>query len=132
MMRVGLYKPVHVKTVRSQEIRMLLTARKFVQTKILDAQNNLRGLLRTFGLKVGAVTQHQFERRIIELLERSPHLGLIIEPLLEVRRVLQEQFQRLNKAMGWLAESDETCKQLMMKAPGVGSDGCTELPGRCR
>src|SRR5438094_2273234 len=34
MMRVGLYKPVHVKTVRSQEIRMLLTARKFVQTKI--------------------------------------------------------------------------------------------------
>ena len=30
MMRVGLYKPVYVKTVRSQEIRMLLTARKFV------------------------------------------------------------------------------------------------------
>jgi transposase len=32
MMRVGLYKPVHVKTIRSQEIRMLLTARRFVQT----------------------------------------------------------------------------------------------------
>ncbi|ESX41192.1 transposase [Mesorhizobium sp. C416B] len=57
MMRVGLYKPVHVKSVRSQEIRMLLTACKFVQTKILDAENNLRGLLRNFGLKVGAVTR---------------------------------------------------------------------------
>lgn len=30
MMRVGLYRPVHVKTERSQEIRMLLTARKFL------------------------------------------------------------------------------------------------------
>jgi transposase len=119
MMRVGLYKPVHVKTVRSQELRMLLTARKFVQTKILDAENNLRGLLRNFGLKVGAVTRLQFERRIIELLEQSPHLRLIIEPLLEVRRVLREQFQHLHKAMGRLAESDETCK-LLMTAPGVG------------
>ena len=90
MMRVGLYKPVHVKTVRSQEIRMLLTARKFVQNKILDAENNLRGLLRNFGLKVGAVTRLQFERRIVELLEQSPHLRLIIDPLLEVRRVLRE------------------------------------------
>ncbi|ESY89223.1 transposase [Mesorhizobium sp. LNHC229A00] len=119
MMRVGLYKPVHVKTVRSQEIRMLLTARKFVQTKILDAENNLRGLLRNFGLKVGAVTRLQFERRIIELLEQSPHLQLVIDPLLEVRRVLREQFQRLHKAMERLAESDDTCK-LLMTAPGVG------------
>lgn len=119
MMRVGLYKPVHVKTVRSQEIRMLLTARKFVQTKILDAENNLRGLLRNFGLKVGAVTRLHFERRIVELLEQSPHLRQIIEPLLAVRRVLREQFQHLHKAMGRLAESDETCK-LLMTAPGVG------------
>ena len=118
MMRVGLYKPVHVKTVRSQEIRMLLTARKFVQTKIIDAENNLRGLLRNFGLKVGTVTRLQFERRIVELLEQSPHLRLIVEPLLAVRRVLREQFQHLHKAMERLAESDETCK-LLMTAPGV-------------
>ncbi|MGP2492199.1 IS110 family transposase [Mesorhizobium sp. PUT5] len=119
MMRVGLYKPVHVKTVRSQEIRMLLTARKFVQAKIVDAENNLRGLLRNFGLKVGVVTRLQFERRIIELLEQSPHLHLVIDPLLEVRRVLREQFQRLQKAMERLAENDDICK-LLMTAPGVG------------
>jgi CelD/BcsL family acetyltransferase involved in cellulose biosynthesis len=28
MMRVGLYRPVHVKTLRSQKLRMLLTHRK--------------------------------------------------------------------------------------------------------
>jgi transposase len=120
MMRVGLYKPVHVKTIRSQEIRMLLTARRFVQTKIVDAENNLRGLRRNFGLKVGIVSRLKFDQRILDLLEQSPHLRLTIEPLLEVRRVLREQYQRLHKAMEQMAQADEVC-QLLMTAPGVGS-----------
>ncbi|ESX48465.1 hypothetical protein X758_29865 [Mesorhizobium sp. LSHC416B00] len=40
----------------------------------------------------------------------------MIGPLLEVRHVLREQFQRLHKAMERLAESDDTCK-LLMTAP---------------
>src|SRR5262245_54189554 len=31
MMRAGLYRPVHVKTIRSQKLRMLLTHRKLLQ-----------------------------------------------------------------------------------------------------
>jgi transposase len=119
MMRVGLYRPVHVKTERSQEIRMLLTARKFLQSKIIDAENNLRGLLRNFGLKVGAVTRAQYEARVIELLEQRPHLALSVGPLLEVRRVLREQYQRLHTAMGRLAADGGIC-HLLMSAPGVG------------
>ena len=119
MMRVGLYRPVHVKTERSQEIRMLLTARKFLQSKIIDAENNLRGLLRNFGLKVGAVTRAQYEARVIELLEHRPHLALAVGPLLEVRRVLREQYQILHAAMGRFAADDGICR-LLMSAPGVG------------
>lgn len=119
MMRVGLYRPVHVKTERSQEIRMLLTARKFLQSKIVDVENNLRGLLRNFGLKVGAVTRAQYEARVIELLEQKPHLALSVGPLLEVRRVLRQQYQRLHKAMERLAADDGICR-LLMSAPGVG------------
>ena len=33
MMRAGLYRPVHVKTVRSQKLRMLLTHRKLLQSR---------------------------------------------------------------------------------------------------
>ena len=33
MMRVGLYRPVHVKTLRSQKLRMLLTHRKLLQSR---------------------------------------------------------------------------------------------------
>jgi transposase len=53
MMRVGLYRPVHVKTLRSQKLRMLLTHRKLLQSKAIAVDNDLRGTLRNFGLKVG-------------------------------------------------------------------------------
>jgi transposase len=35
MMRVGLYRAVHVKTLRSQKLRMLLTHRKLLQSKAI-------------------------------------------------------------------------------------------------
>jgi transposase len=55
MMRAGLYRPVHVKTLRSQKLRMLLTHRKLLQSKAIAIDNDLRGTLRNFGLKVGMV-----------------------------------------------------------------------------
>src|SRR5256886_8222869 len=41
MMRVGLYRPVHVKTLASQKRRMLLTSRQLLQAKALDIENDL-------------------------------------------------------------------------------------------
>jgi transposase len=68
MIRVGLYRPVHVKTLRSQKLRMLLTHRKLLQSKAIAIENDLRGTLRNFGLKVGMVGKVRFEARIQELV----------------------------------------------------------------
>jgi len=46
MMRAGLYRPVHVKTLRSQKLRMLLTHRKLLQSKVIAVENDLRATLR--------------------------------------------------------------------------------------
>src|SRR4029077_13172153 len=69
MMRVGLYRPVHVKTLRSQKLRMLLTHRKLLQSKAIAVENDLRATLRNFGLKIGIVGTAGFEARIKELVE---------------------------------------------------------------
>ena len=53
MIRAGLYRPVHVKTLRSQKLHMLLTSRKLLQSKAIAIENDLRATLRNFGLKVG-------------------------------------------------------------------------------
>ena len=87
MMRVGLYRPVHVKTLRSQKLRMLLTHRKLLQSKAIAIDNDLRGTLRNFGLKVGMVGAARFEARIKELIQNLPDLAVLVEPLLVVRRV---------------------------------------------
>src|SRR4030043_409692 len=63
MMRVGLYRPVHVKTLRSQKQRMLLTHHKLMQSKTIAIENDLRATLRNFGLKVGVVGTVKFEAR---------------------------------------------------------------------
>src|SRR3974377_2302525 len=45
MMRAGLYRPVHVKTVRSQKLRMLLTHRKLLQSKAIAIEKDLGATL---------------------------------------------------------------------------------------
>ena len=61
MMRVGLYRPVHVKTLRSPKLRMLLTHRQLLLSKAIALENDLRGTLRNFGLKVGMIGKVKFE-----------------------------------------------------------------------
>jgi transposase len=85
MMRAGLYRPVHVKTLRSQKLRMLLTHRKLLQSKAIAIDNDLRGTLRNFGLKVGVVGKVRFEARIRELVANFTDIAALVEPLLIVR-----------------------------------------------
>ena len=119
MMRVGLYRPVHVKTLRSQKLRMLLTHRKLLQSKAIAIENDLRGTLRNFGLKVGMVGTVKFEARIRELVENLPDLAELVEPLLIVRRVLREQIVILHRRLLAIVRDDEVCRRLMT-TPGVG------------
>jgi transposase len=119
MMRVGLYRPVHVKTLRSQKLRMLLTNRKLLQSKAIAIENDLRGTLRNFGLKVGIAGKVKFEARIKELVERFPDLAVLVEPLLVVRRVLREQLGILHRRLLVIVRDDDVCRRLMT-VPGVG------------
>jgi transposase len=119
MMRVGLYRPVHVKTLRSQKLRMLLTHRKLLQSKAIAIENDLRATLRNFGLKVGMVGTVKFEARIKDLVESQPDLAALVEPLLIVRRVLREQIAILHRRLLAIVRDDHVCRRLMT-VPGVG------------
>src|ERR1051326_4011144 len=119
MMRVGLYRPVHVKTLRSQKLRMLLTHRKLLQSKAIAIENDLRATLRNFGLKVGVVGTVKFEARIKELVENLPDLSELVEPLLIVRRTLREQIAILHRRLLIIVRDDDVCRRLMT-VPGVG------------
>src|ERR1700722_5546149 len=72
MMRMGWFRAVYAKSDDSQELRILLTHRKTLLSKLLAIDNEIRGTLKAFGYKVGRTTRLTFERRVLELIaERS-------------------------------------------------------------
>lgn len=120
LLRLGWYRPVHAKSASSQEIRSLLTARKLIQGKLLDIESGIRGLLRGFGLKVGAISRGRFEARIRDLVEGQAMLETVIGSMLSARAALQTEFTRLHRALLALVRVDPVCRQLM-SVPGVGA-----------
>jgi len=61
VMRTGWFKAAHVKGEQSQKIRAIMSSRRCLLDKQLDLDNHIRATLRTFGLKVGAVSLTAFE-----------------------------------------------------------------------
>lgn len=119
MMRVGLYRPEHVKTLPSQERRLLLTTRKLLQAKLLDIEADLRGTLKNFGLRVGVVGKGGFRPHVRELIEGHEGLSAVMLALLEAHAALQTQYNVLHKRLLDLVRDDPLCRRLMT-APGIG------------
>jgi transposase len=119
LMRLGWFRPVHCKSMDAQEVRAVLTARKLVQTKLLDVENSLRGILRGFGLKVGKTTPRSFAGRIQELVDGQPNLEAIGEALLSVRAVLQREFNAFERRVRAMARLNARTR-LLMSTPAVG------------
>jgi transposase len=121
VMRVGWYRVVHIKSEPNQELQMLLTNRRTLLSKQIDVENEVRGTLRAFGLKLsGRITQATFERRALELVEDRPRLAAMLRPMLVARTVLRQQVAVLHKMLLDTVRRSETCRRLMT-IPGVGA-----------
>jgi transposase len=94
LLRMGWYRPVHAKSVGSQEVRALLVGRKLLQAKLLDVELSIRGILRGFGLKVGEVSRGRFDARIRELADGHAMLETVVGAMLQARAALWSEFTR--------------------------------------
>ena len=80
MMQVAL-PSVHVEDVTQRKLQIMLTHRQLLQSKAIAVENDLRGTLRNFDLKVGMVGKVKFEARIRELVDNQPDLAVLVEPM---------------------------------------------------
>jgi transposase len=119
LMRLGWFRPVHCKSLAAQEVRAMLTARKLVQSKLVDVENSLRGILRGFGLKVGKTTRRRFAGRIEELVAGHPSLQMIAQALLRARAVLLAEFNGFERQVRHTSRLHLQA-QLLMSTPAVG------------
>jgi len=119
VMRTGWFRFVHVKSPESQELRLLLNHRKTLQRKTLDLENEVRGTLKAFGLKVGKVSRGRFAARVRELLANRSRLRAATESMLKARAALMAEFDRLHRMVLEAVRGDLLCGRLMT-VPGVG------------
>src|SRR5215213_5882978 len=120
LLRMGWFRPVHCKSMPAQEVRARLVARKHLQAKMRDVELSFRGLLRGFGLKVGAISKGQFAARVRTLVAGHTMLEGVAEAMLSAREALRVEFDKLHKAMLAIVRADAVCRRLMT-VPGVGA-----------
>ena len=70
LLRSGWYSPVHIKSMASHRIRLLLSSRKAVLTKCIDLENEIRGLLKVFAIKLPPKLGHgSFDPAVRDIIE---------------------------------------------------------------
>ena len=120
LLHLGWFQPVHCKSVSAQEVRAVPGARKAVQQSVIALELSRRGLLRNFGLKVGAISRGRFEHRIRELVAGNSLLEDATEPMLRARASLRRELAGLERSVRQLAQEDPICHRLM-SMPGIGA-----------
>jgi transposase len=120
ILRSGWYSRVHVKSLESHHIRLLLSSRRAVLSKCVDLENEVRGLFKVFGIKLPPKLGHgAFDKTVRGTIEADAALAHALLPLLEARLVLYRSFRELDNRTRKMAQRDTVCQRLMT-APGVG------------
>lgn len=120
LLRMGWFRPVHCKSISAQELRAVLSTRRALQKAVLDIEHSLRGVLRNFGLKLGAISKGRYEERVRELVSGNVMLEAASQAVLGARDRLRRELAGVERQLRDLARQDQACR-LMMTMPGVGA-----------
>jgi transposase len=120
VLRTGWFSPVHMKSREAHGQRALLSTRKALLKKTMDLANEVRGLLKIFGIRLPKTVKHGgFDDVVRPMIEMDDVLAHALVPLLDARLVLYQHYLELDRRVKRAATHDEVCMR-MMTVPGVG------------
>ena len=99
MVRVGWFKAVQVKSLAAHERKALLIARHQLVEMRVRIDNQLRGILKTFGLVIGKCGHGQIGQRAQQLAEGHPGVDCVVASLVAVRESLLQQIVVFDRAI---------------------------------
>src|SRR3982750_4850388 len=123
---VGFFREVRVKGFDSMLGRTLVAARTRLVQITTELSNQIRGLMKTFGLVVPAGKGSRFEAHVRALLADQEGLAPILLPLLEAWRAVRLRAAELGRQRVTSARRSEAC-QILMSGPGVGAVTATSF-----
>lgn len=118
--RTGWFKAVHIKAEATHLDRAQLKIREQLIEAHRAMANQLRGLLKLFGLRLGKVTTpNKRAERLRALFAQKPEIEPIMEPLIESLAGIEVQIRRSTKQLAAKAAADPVAAR-MMTVPSVG------------
>jgi transposase len=118
--RTGWFKTVHMKAGATHIDRAALKIRAQLITTKNACVNQLRGMLKLFGLRMGSATTSGKRRERLEaLFARRSDLRAVFQPLVEMIEAAEAQLSRSSRLLDARAAADPVTARLM-SVPGVG------------
>lgn len=119
-MRCNHYKPVHIQDDNNNSTRILLKSRSTLVENRGILKNTVRGVLKTYGIRLGEVSHERFAKRVRDSHSKIPHQAKLgLESLLKSYEVMHEEIKKMDKNIKEICRQDKEA-QLLMTAPGVG------------
>jgi transposase len=120
IVRCGWYREVEVKSVDSHRVRLLLSARsKYVSMRTM-LYNQIRGLLKTFGVVLAPGKGGTFAREVEARMPEDATVRTVIESLMTTWKTVSSELNRLDAAIEASARENAVVRNLMT-VPGVGA-----------
>jgi len=121
--RIGWYREVHIKSAASDHLRVLLGARERLIEIRKDIEAQVRGVLKTYGIRLGPMTQGRqrasFREQVKAAVVGIPALERLAETLLTVHEVACAEAVALYNELVAIARDSALARRLRT-VPGVG------------
>jgi len=119
-LRTGMFTRVHEKPQEAINRGAVLSMRRCLVKQRTDIKNHIRGILKTYGIRLGAVGPTKFSdavKRRIE--EQDPLVRQTMEEMLEVFDMLTRKITRFDQQLLEIAHQDKDVR-LLMTTQGIG------------
>lgn len=121
--RTGWFTPVHIPSEDADRLRTMMGVRTQLIRQRRDIESYVRGVLKTFGVRMGIVTpsRHRanFREQLIKAAEADPVLAVIAEGVSSVHETLCMAAAELEDELRAIAGQSGLVRRLMT-VPGVG------------
>jgi transposase len=120
LVRSGWYRPTYVKSLECHNERLMLSARDRLVRVRVSINNQIRGLLKTFGVVLSPGRNEVFRREVLAADPSVEAVKSVVLMLLDTWRHVSQQIRECSKMLEKRAAQDPVCK-VLTSIPGVGA-----------
>ena len=119
-LRTNMFTRVHEKPLEAIDRGAVLSMRRCVVNQRTDIKNHVRGILKTYGIRLGSVGPTKFTETVKRRIQELDQLvRQTIESVLEVFDMLNQKITQFDEDLLKIANQDKGVR-LLMTAQGIG------------